>query len=430
MYPFKTTSCGYRCTAGISLLHMAVCALVMLLVLDTSPASAETPYHIGPGDTLTITVFGQTALSGQFKISADGYISIPLIGEISVADLTRSEIEVKISHLLADQLPGAGRVSVGIAEYAPVFLLGDAERPGRYEFRPGMIPLELLALGGGPKRFLIDPQHDPAMQLIALEQELTDQRLVRYSQAATRARLLAEINGTPFNGTVDPADDQPIMLAQKQRILQDEQELFRVHAEILANREKALKEQQESYKQEMSVLTQSIALQSDELKMLSQEIDTAQGLLGHGLATMPRLLSQKRELSAAKRNALELQGFLARAQEHVLAIQLEIEDLHNTRANDLAQALHDLDIAIARAEEKLSATSTTLGSLRSTGAGSQMVSIKFTVVRLVNGEYRTATIGDHDALEPRDIVQIERELPAQQGNAGPAASAATTAVSP
>ena len=136
------------CTAGLRLLRTLGC-LLFLLVTTVLPARAETPYRFGPGDVLTITVFGQQALSGRFQISTEGDVSFPLLGEIPVANLTRPELEDKISHLLAQQLPGTGRISVDVAEYAPVFILGDVEKPGRYEFRPGMIPLELLALGGG-----------------------------------------------------------------------------------------------------------------------------------------------------------------------------------------------------------------------------------------------------------------------------------------
>jgi len=387
--------------------------LFLLLVGNVRPAQAETSYRFGPGDVLTISVFGQQGLSGRFKISPEGNISYPLLGEIAVANLTRPELEAGINHLLAELLPGAGRISAEVAEYAPVFILGDVEKPGRYEFRPGMIPLELLALGGGMKRPLLDPQHDPTLQLISLEQDLSDLRLVRYGEAATRARLLAEIDGRDFDGTIDPADDQPIMLAQRKRILHNEQALFRVRADVLANRETALKQQRDSYNQEISALTQSIALHNEELKMVGQEVSTAQGLVERGLATEPRLLALRRELSATKRNALELQSYLARAHQHQLAVELQIEELHNTRANELAQSLRDLDIAIARTKEKLSATSSTLAAMRSSGSWrspTEPAPITFEVVRLVEGEYRTVQIGERGRLEPRDIVQVNRQF--------------------
>jgi polysaccharide export outer membrane protein len=408
--------------------------LLVLLVTNAAAARAEIPYRFGPGDVLSISVFGQEALSGRFKISPDGIISFPLLGEVAVVNLSKSELEAKIRSLLAQQLPGAGRVTADVAEYAPVFILGDVEKPGRYEFRPGMIPLELLALGGGMKRLLLDPQREPTLQLIVLEQELSDQRLLRYGEAVTRARLLAEIAGRNFDGTIDPAGDQPIMLEQKQRILNDEKALFRVRAEVLANRQKSLKQQRDSYNQEISALTQSIALHDEELKIVGQETSTSQGLVNRGLATEPRLLAQKRDLSATRRNALDLRVHLARAQQSQLDVELKIEELQNTRANELAKELREIDMTIARTDEKLAATSSSLAALRSDGTRRSLnepASITFEVVRLIEGEYRKTQIGEHDRLEPRDILQVNRQLanPTRaatplQGGASPSSAAA------
>lgn len=202
----RTARLFTRCVIG---------SLLVAMVIVTNPRSllAAQSYRVGPSDVLAISVYGQEKLSGQYKISTDGKISYPVLGEIDVVNLTRAEIEMKISQRLAEQLPGAGRISVDVAEYAPVFIMGDVEKPGRYEFRPGMIALELLALSGGTRRLMLDPQRDPAIQLISLEQEISDLRLTRFSQAVTRARLMAEINSQNFDGVIAAADDQPIMMS-------------------------------------------------------------------------------------------------------------------------------------------------------------------------------------------------------------------------
>jgi polysaccharide export outer membrane protein len=388
-------------------------AFLVLLVVDTSPAfAADTPYRPGSGDVLSITAFGQQGLSGRFKVSVEGTISYPLLGEIGVANLTGPEIEAKIQQLLAEQVPGVGRVSVEVAEYAPVYILGDVEHPGHYEFRPGMIALELVALGGGIRHVVLDGQRDPTLQLITLEQELADQRLVRYAQGATRARLLAERESDNFAGTIPSADDQPIMAAQKTGIVENEQALFRVRAEVLANREKTLREQRNSFSQEIGSLTESIKLHDVELELINQELNTAQGLVDRGLTTEPRVLALKRQVAATKRSSLELQSFLARAHERQSAVDLQIEELHNTRANEIAQALRDINIEIARSDEKLSATSATLAAMRESAASpsaKQPSPTRFDVVRLVEGAYRTLAIGERDRLEPRDILQVSRQ---------------------
>jgi len=46
-----------------------------------------------PGDELDVTVYGATDLSGHNRVSADGNISMPLIGYVRVAGLSSSEAE-------------------------------------------------------------------------------------------------------------------------------------------------------------------------------------------------------------------------------------------------------------------------------------------------------------------------------------------------
>jgi polysaccharide export outer membrane protein len=58
----------------------------------TSPA-ASSALVIGPGDDLEITVYGAPDLSGHTRVSADGNISIPLIGYVRIAGLSSSEAE-------------------------------------------------------------------------------------------------------------------------------------------------------------------------------------------------------------------------------------------------------------------------------------------------------------------------------------------------
>ncbi|MBE0531559.1 MAG: polysaccharide biosynthesis/export family protein, partial [Rhodospirillales bacterium] len=399
---------------GFALRGWAICALLAacLALWNVPPAHAQGPYRIGPGDVLAVTVFGQEGLSGRFKVSADGAISYPLVGEIAVSGLTRPEIEAKVSLRLAEQVPTAGGISVDIAEYAPVFIIGDVMRPGRYEFRPGMIALELLAVGGGLERARLDQTGDPILQMINLERDLYDLRIVRFGQAAQRGRLTAEIAGEDFTGEIDPAEDQPIAGAQKVRTLDNERALFTVRASVLANRERALKQQHANFDQEIKALTEGIRLHDQEMALVTRQLNSAQGLAEKGLTTEMRVISLQRELTATRRSAVEQQSFLARARQNQLAVALQIEELRNTRANALALELRDLDLAIARANESLATLASSLAEMQTRGSArvaGRAGTIRYEVVRLVEGQHVTLPITERDPLKPRDILQVTRQ---------------------
>ncbi|HXK20824.1 MAG TPA: polysaccharide biosynthesis/export family protein, partial [Polyangiaceae bacterium] len=72
-------------------------------------------YVIGVGDTLSIRVYEQEALSGDVKIRSDGKIALPLAGEVVAAgkrpiDLSR-ELEKRLKEFVV-----APRVTVNVTE--------------------------------------------------------------------------------------------------------------------------------------------------------------------------------------------------------------------------------------------------------------------------------------------------------------------------
>jgi polysaccharide export outer membrane protein len=59
-------------------------------------------YMVGEGDVLKINVFGHDELTTVARVSGDGSIKFPLIGQIDVGGLTLLLISDRISILLSD----------------------------------------------------------------------------------------------------------------------------------------------------------------------------------------------------------------------------------------------------------------------------------------------------------------------------------------
>ncbi len=112
-----------------------------------SMASAE--YVLGVDDNLKITVFNETDISGQFKISSTGTISMPLIGNINAAGLTVSQLQDSIEKSLAKGYLKNPRVGVEVLNYRPFFILGEVIKPGSYTYVNGMTVINAIALAGG-----------------------------------------------------------------------------------------------------------------------------------------------------------------------------------------------------------------------------------------------------------------------------------------
>jgi polysaccharide export outer membrane protein len=108
-------------------------------------------YKIGPRDLLEISVFGLNDLNKTVRVSEDGKISLPLLGEVPVEGLTKGECEKKISQLLEEKWLQNPQVTIFIREYQSkrISLLGAVRNSGPYELLGRRSLLEIISQAGG-----------------------------------------------------------------------------------------------------------------------------------------------------------------------------------------------------------------------------------------------------------------------------------------
>ena len=202
---------------------------------------------------LEVAVYGQPSLTGLYPVDVDGNIGYPIVGNIPVSGLTINEIGEKIAGSLSQHIPGL-TVTATINQYAPVFVVGDVKAPGKYQFRPGMVALELMALGGGAGK-AETPALTAGMQLITVQQEYVDLQMQITAMTIRRARFEAELNGTEFNYVLpeQPAASKETA-ALTQQMLDGEKTVFNVRRNNLAAERQALEAQAASYGDEIETL--------------------------------------------------------------------------------------------------------------------------------------------------------------------------------
>ena len=67
---------------------------------ETLQENQAREYRIGAKDLLEISVFGLDEMSQTVRVSEKGKITLPLLGEIEVEELTKAELERKLGQLL------------------------------------------------------------------------------------------------------------------------------------------------------------------------------------------------------------------------------------------------------------------------------------------------------------------------------------------
>ena len=124
----------------------------MLLVLaNPLPALSEVNYIVGEQDVLRITIYDYPELTTTERVSGEGIITLPLIGEIKVAGLTTDQVAKKIAARLSDGFIVDPNVSVFVLEFRSkkTIIIGYVTKPGIYTLSGDTTLLELISLAGG-----------------------------------------------------------------------------------------------------------------------------------------------------------------------------------------------------------------------------------------------------------------------------------------
>jgi polysaccharide export outer membrane protein len=123
-----------------------------LLTLNLlSQEETSTEYKIGAKDLLEVRVFGHSELNTTTRVSEEGKISFPLVGEFDVEGLTKAEVEVKLGQLLGEKYLQDPQVTVFILEYQSkqVYVNGAVTNPGAYELVGRQHLMQIISKAGG-----------------------------------------------------------------------------------------------------------------------------------------------------------------------------------------------------------------------------------------------------------------------------------------
>jgi polysaccharide export outer membrane protein len=115
------------------------------------PQSQDYTYIVGPKDLLEIKVFNVPELNITVRVSEDGTITLPLLGNIKVEGFNRDQLEQNLVKLLEKKYLKNPQVTVFIKEYQSkiVSIIGAVKKPGNFELLGKMTLLELISVSGG-----------------------------------------------------------------------------------------------------------------------------------------------------------------------------------------------------------------------------------------------------------------------------------------
>lgn len=107
-------------------------------------------YRVQSGDVLIISVLNEPDFEKEVRVSANGTILYPLIGEVAVKGEDIGLVTQKLTGLLNEYLVDP-QVSVFIKQFSKVFVYGEVIKPGNFELSEKMSLLQCISLAGGLK---------------------------------------------------------------------------------------------------------------------------------------------------------------------------------------------------------------------------------------------------------------------------------------
>lgn len=129
---------------------LAMLSFLIFLGCFTQTVSAE--YLIGAEDALSIKVYGYEDLTTETRVSDQGLIVFPLIGEVKVGGQSTLEVSRKITGLLVKGgFIKNAHVTVVVLDYKSqqVSVLGQVNKPGQYTLEAPKTLVDVIAMAGG-----------------------------------------------------------------------------------------------------------------------------------------------------------------------------------------------------------------------------------------------------------------------------------------
>lgn len=396
------TGAGHRRGARFG----AVLGAVLLAIATGSADAAGAEYPVANGDVLRVTVYGDAGLSGSFPVGADGTIGYPLLGNLVVTGKSIEDIRKVIDDGLKVHIANLS-VAVVVETYAPVYIVGEVQRPGKYEFRPGMIALELFALGGGQKEQLSENESGVS-RLANLRLDYADLGVQLLAQDVKRTRLQAELDGQPFSYRASEEIGTPDVRIVQQ-VVAAERTLFELRRASLEAELKSLEQQKIGYVEEIDTLEKSGKLRDGELALLSEDVRVASAMVERGLTSKTQLREKQREISATNRDVLEFGSFLARARQNLTVIDSQLISLRGQRRSEAAAELREVNIDILRLRRKMAYNIQAMaeaGIALQKKDGSRQIAFRFSAIRMLDGTYQEVEVGQTDPVRAGDILRV------------------------
>lgn len=371
----------------------------------------DEPYAIQPGDRVAVFALGRQDISGEYQVDMAGRIALPTIGNVVAVGVTTEQLGASISESAALASGESMAVSVTVAQYRPVYVLGDVKASGAYAFMPGMTALQAVAMAGG----FFDTEQEAADQSVLHDgDEYLNLEAEHLVLSVRRQRLLAEKEGSD-ELTLPPELDARVSEDPLLSALYDaEQQLLAKRREELELKLQGYRRSRELFETEAEALASQIEVQQRLQQLLEQQAKAVKDLMEKGMIDRSMYLDMERQATATKSDQRETEALLARAQQSSDAASQSALELEAERRQVLEQAISDNARELLRLERRMELSATRSPGVRTDvtdcasdpGTSSDAIARLKIIRRGKDREEMVLQAERSDRLRPGDVIEV------------------------
>jgi protein involved in polysaccharide export with SLBB domain len=389
-------------------------ALSLAVIFAAAPASVLAgDYRLGVSDRVKIRVQEWPDLGGEYAVTPDGVISLPLIGNIDAVGLRPYDLAQEISDRLQRRSEGVERVlaAVEIAQYRPFAIMGDVQRSGQYPYRPGLTVIEAVSIAGGyyrPELGLLRIGRDVAVA----NGEIQTQSAKLNRLIAREARLSAALVGRediPLPPELAKQKNDPEISA----VMKDGQNALALESEMRRSEQASLENIKSLYQDEIGSLRGHVQALTQEQDSIGTQLKELRSMAARGLALAPTMFALERSLAQVASQQMATETAIVRAQENITLAQQRVTDAQQERRRAETKDLEKTRDEIADARAKI-ATATQLLHEAQTSAPAEARERssenadrpRFTILRRDGETMREVVADETTYVAPDDIIKI------------------------
>ncbi|WP_214473677.1 polysaccharide biosynthesis/export family protein [Mesorhizobium sp. dw_380] len=401
-----------------------VLASAAVMSLTSMAVAGDTePYKLSPGDTVEIGIASIADRTQRAVVQMDGNIALPEVGMVMVAGLTGAELQTRMQALLPTKifhvrLPDGREqmvvikpddVTAIIADYRPIYVMGDVLTPGQQAYRPLMTVRQALAVSGGFSLLRSRPGQtgpDP-VDLRRDYETLWGDYTKDYFHAA---RVQAELQGQADFDTHIP-QGSPLSPSVGTAIAQAEMDALKIALSDFQQEQAFLEKGEKDAADQIEVLQKREKVEAEGVKADQEDLARVTKVFESGNLTNNRLADVRRALLLSSSGALQTSVELMRARRQQEDYVRQHERNENQRKIGLLTDLKDTNARLADVTAKLHAASQ---KLQPTGASAQPLPIagetiraQVTIVRRIGEEWRTLSADEDTIVMPGDTVEAK-----------------------